>query len=937
MILPATIDEIKDAVRIEDVIGDFVTLRPKGRNLWACCPFHGERTPSFSVSPARGIFKCFGCGKGGDAIAFLKEKEGMDYPAALRYIAAKYGIQVQESENGQVDAEATKKMQLRATAGVLQAHFSMCKEGELPGLAYWRERGFTDATLDEFGIGHCDGSKPEHVPDSGLSEIGAINEKGNLIFYRRSTIPLHDRSGNVIGWAGRLLEQDDTKAKYINGSNSLIYNKSTHLFNLHRAAKSIRAKGEVWIVEGYADVMAAWQSGITNVVGLCGTALTDAHVNQLKKFNGDTPLRIVLALDNEITKTGDDEAGKTFKASVALAYFTAMEKLLPLGEVVRFIYPKGKGKRLKDMADVVAAKIDPETCEKKDVIEDYVERRLAEDDFAKKASAVQIADFQHEVARLIGLINRDNVRTVYINRLANIIKTGPRDLDKMVKEMRTEAETEEKNRAVSEYRYIKVGDEYYQRIIDYDIFTQTSNIVYRRRKRQELVTEGISIGSIPRFHDWIILPSHTNYQRVFEKKEDETGEMFRFFNSYNPLPHKPKEFQLPEDFLSDPENFDYEKIPEIRHTAALMKHLFDFETYGNKQLSVGWDWIALCYLKPTQRQRALCLVSTEEGTGKSTFINLMLAIFGQNATKTEASRIGKDFNAFTAGKVIQCVEETKDERGQVENKLKDLIASFDKVIEPKHQDARVVKSFDKYIFASNHEDSFMKVGHGTTRFIVVKVNKIKEKIVDFEDKLYLEIPYLLYFLQKRGIVHPCQDRFWHRQELIENEALLRLRQSSKDNVERNIEDLMEKIFLSVTPTTPILSFTSGDIMKMMVSYAGRAYEQKTVNYFQDVCVRMGCIYTKSTRRKVYKIEGLYAGGTMEATLSLDTIQGKFLEFPIWKFCDPEQVHEFYPADKLAALIAACEKETLTGDAAGWLENLKSFTAKPAEAGEDMPF
>jgi len=924
-------DQIKEAAQIADIVGDFVTLQKKGINLMACCPFHSERTPSFAVNPARGIFKCFGCGKGGDAITFLKEN-GMEYPNALKYIAKKYGIEVQESANGEMDVEVTKKMQVRATASVLQAHFAMIENDTSPGLKYWLDRGFTQETLDEFGIGYCDGSKPAHVADADLSDLGAINEKGNLVFYRRVTIPLHDKSGNVIGWAGRTIEQDDTKAKYINSPNTVIYNKSTHLFNLHRAAKSIRARQEVWIVEGYADVMAAWQSGITNVVGLCGTALTDAHINQLRRFNGDQPLRIVLAIDNQTTKNGD------YKKEVADAYFSAMEKLLALGEVVRFVYPEPKGKtRPKDICDVVMLGIDPDTCEKKDAIEDHVERKLKEGDWAKKASAVQIAEFQNEVAKLIGAIAKENVRTVYINRLANIIKTGPRDLDKMVKESRTEAETEEKNRKISEYRYIKVGDEYYQRIIDFDIFTQTSNIVYRRRKRQELITEGISIGSIPRFHDWIILPSHTNYQRVFEKHDNDFGETFRFFNSYNPLPHKPKEFKLPEDFLSDPSGFDYEKIPEIRHTAALMKHLFDFETYGNKYLSVGWDWIALCYLKPTQRQRALCLVSTEEGTGKSTFINLMLAIFGQNATKTEASRIGKDFNAFTAGKVIQCVEETKDERGQVENKLKDLIASFDKVIEPKHQDARVVKSFDKYIFASNHEDSFMKVGHGTTRFIIMKVNSIKEKITDFEEKLYLEIPYLLYFLQKRGIVHPCKDRFWHAQELIENEALTRLRQSSKDNVERNIEDLLEKTFLSLTPVNPILSFTSGDVMKMMIAYAGRKYEQHTVNYFQDTCVRMGCTYTKSTRRRVYKIEGLFPGGTVEGILSLDALPGKFLEFPIWKFCDPEQVWEFYPSDKLSQLITAIEKSQPTGDAADWLETLKTFTTAPALEGADIPF
>jgi hypothetical protein len=200
----------------------------------------------------------------------------------------------------------------------------------------------------------------------------------------------------------------------------------------------------------------------------------------------------------------------------------------------------------------------------------------------------------------------------------------------------------------------------------------------------------------------------------------------------------------------------------------------------------------------------------------------------------------------------------------------------------------------------------------------------------------MEIPYLAHFLQKRGVMVPYEDRLWFKPERYENEALTRLRQSSKDNVERNIEDLLEKIFLSVAPVNPVLSFTSGDVMKMMIAYAGRKYEQHTVNYFQDTCVRMGCTYTKSTRRRVYKIDELYAGGDVKGELQ-GAVGGKFLEFPIWKFCDPEQVAEFYPSDKLLQLIAECEKVGIHGDALEWLETLKSFTAAPVLEGEDIPF
>lgn len=931
-------DQITEAAQIADIVGDFVTLKQKGGNLWACCPFHGEKTPSFAVNPARSIFKCFGCGKGGDAITFLKEN-GMEYPDALKHIAKKYGIEVQESSNGEIDVEVTKKMQVRATASVLQAHFAMPKGDASPGLKYWLERGFTQETLDEFGIGHCDGSKPDHVPDADLSDVGAVNDNGNIIFYRRSTIPLHDGKGNVIGWAGRSIEQDDTKAKYINSPNTLIYNKSTHLFNLHRAAKSIRARQEVYIVEGYADVMAAHQSGLTNVVALCGTALTDAQVNQLRHFNGDQPLRIVLALDNEVVKNGDDEAARTYKASVALAYFAAMEKLLPLGEVVRFIYPKAaRGKRPKDMADVVMGKVDPDACEKRDAIEDYVTRKLSENEWSEKASAVEKADFQEHVARLLSKIKRDSVRDIYIKKLFELLQLTPKKMGELV--AKYSEKDSEAAYDILDYEYIIVKDEIRQR---YPEFTRTEETIWRYQTlKKSTVTDQFGtafLKTIPRFTKSIIDPEHIDYQRTFIKETDKGT--YTYFNDYEPLPFTPKPFNLPEAFIKDPYGYDYTTIPEIKNIATLMKHIFDGgkNAVGDDFLQIAWDWLAIMYLHPKERLPAIGLVSKEEGTGKSTLINVFAKFFGSNTTKIDSSRIAAKFNALMGGKVLVYCEETKDDRGQMENILKDLITGFEAVIEKKFGDAEVVPTFCKFLFASNHPDTFMKIGSKSTRFFVNEIKQIPadKKIGNFEELCYMEIPYLAHFLQKRGVMVPYEDRLWFKPYRYENEALTRLRQSSKDNVERNIEDLLERIFLSLTPVTPILSFTSGDVMKMMIAYAGRKYEQHTVNYFQDTCVRMGCAYTKSTRRRVYKIEGLYAGGDVESTLSAEAVPGKFLEFPIWKFCDPEQVREFYPSDKLAQLVAVIEKSAPTGDAADWLETLKSFTAAPVLEGEDIPF
>ena len=895
------------------MVGDFVTLKKAGVNYTACCPFHQEKTPSFVVSPAKNLYKCFGCGASGDAITFLMRGKGSTYPDALRYIAHKYHIEIEETK-AQPDPHHDVKTQVYTYASALQAHFSISNT-DSPALKYWQDRGFTPETIDEFGIGYCDGQKPGLVEDAALSAVGATNDKGNLIFYKRSTIPIHDHLGHVVGWGARALVTEKETAKYINSPETLIYSKQNTLFNLHRATPYIRQKQEIWIVEGYADAMALWQMGIRNAVAIGGTALTEGQLKHIRRFNGDKHLRIFLCLDNELSKGKEG-----YKKEVARAAQNALEALLEVGEVRRIIYPN----RAKDMADVMAAGMNVEGLEKVDALKAFVQD-TANKDWRAAASPIEQADFQDAVARMLSKIKKDNVRNIYINDVATDLAITPRDLDKMVKGFRTESETEEKNRVANEFRYIKVGDEYYQRMIDHDIFTKSSSVVYKRRKRQELCTEGVEITKVERFHDWLCEPEHLKFRRIIEIPHD--GEKFKFFNSYHPLPHAPKEFELPQGFIDNPEHFDYEQIPEIRHTAAFMKHIFGWEQYRWKYLTLGWDWLSICYLKPTQRLQALCLVSSEEGTGKSTFINLILAIFGQNATKTEASRIGGNFNALSGGKVIQCVEETKDERGDIENKLKDLITAYEKVVEAKHQDARVVKSFDKYVFASNHEEGFMKVGTETTRFAVMKVPKIQNKVPDFEDKLYLEIPYLLYFMQKRGVITPKEDRLWFNPKLWENEALIKLRHASKDQVQQVMEEMVQSIYLRTEITDPVLYISSQYLKLLMCAYGGKSYEQKTPVYFQNVATKDMKLPYKDmpTNREIIELTGVHADTWVNQTewpYTRKRAKARFMEFPIWKFCTAQEIRENYVMEKAIDLLAAV-KNTETAPAE-WVANLEEL-------------
>ncbi|MCC8034463.1 MAG: DNA primase [Rikenellaceae bacterium] len=301
MIDRLTVDRIYSAADIVEVVGDFVSLRKKGINYQACCPFHNEKTPSFVVSPTKGLFKCFGCGKGGNAVTFVMEHEGMSYPEALKYVAKKYGIEVSERE---LSPEEEKKNDDRESMMVATAFaaewFSRTlwetDEGRSVGLGYFRKRGLADGTVTRFGLGYCPpkgeafstaalaaGYKDEFLVRAGLSgkrENGTLYDK----FYDRVIFPIHSVSGRVIGFGGRTLRSDKKTAKYVNSPESEIYHKSNVLYGLFFAKKAITQEDCCILVEGYTDVISMHQAGVENVVASSGTALTPEQVRLISRF-----------------------------------------------------------------------------------------------------------------------------------------------------------------------------------------------------------------------------------------------------------------------------------------------------------------------------------------------------------------------------------------------------------------------------------------------------------------------------------------------------------------------------------------------------------------------------------------------------------------------------------------------------------------------------
>ena len=303
MIDRSTVDRIYAAANIVDIIGDYVTLKKKGVNYQACCPFHNEKTPSFVVSPSKGVYKCFGCGKGGNAVTFIMEHESISYPDALKIVAKRYGIEVEEREQTEEDVRRNNNRESMFTLnGWVAEYFSKYllnnTEGKSIGLSYFsQKRGFTDATIRKFVLGFCSargdamtqaalaaGYKEEFLLSTGLSLKRESDGRLYDRFRDRVMFPVHNISGRVVAFGGRTLRTDGKVAKYQNSPESEIYSKTRELYGLYFAKKAIQQQGYAIMVEGYTDVISMHQAGVENVVASSGTSLTIEQIRLLNRF-----------------------------------------------------------------------------------------------------------------------------------------------------------------------------------------------------------------------------------------------------------------------------------------------------------------------------------------------------------------------------------------------------------------------------------------------------------------------------------------------------------------------------------------------------------------------------------------------------------------------------------------------------------------------------
>ena len=304
MIPQETVQKILDTARIEEVIGDFVTLRKRGADLWACCPFHGEKTPSFHVIPAKGQYYCFGCHKGGSAVGFVMDYEHLSYVEALRYLAKKYNIEIVEKEETAEDIANRQRNESLLLVSEYAGNFFKeqlrTDEGRAVGLEYFHSRGLEDSTIEKYGLGWAPSSrhaltdaakaagyKDEYLLETGLCAAYDSDNRLHDRFFDRVVFPIHSVSGRVIAFGARTLKSKEPGkpyAKYVNSKESDIYVKNKSLYGIWFAKNEMARKDKCYLVEGYLDVLSMHQLGITNVVASSGTALTEGQIGLIKRF-----------------------------------------------------------------------------------------------------------------------------------------------------------------------------------------------------------------------------------------------------------------------------------------------------------------------------------------------------------------------------------------------------------------------------------------------------------------------------------------------------------------------------------------------------------------------------------------------------------------------------------------------------------------------------
>lgn len=612
-----TIERILDSAKIEEVVGDFVTLKKRGVNLIGLCPFHNEKTPSFTVSPAKNYCKCFGCGKGGNPVHFIMEHEQLSYPDALRWLAKKYHIEIKERE---LSDEEKHEESIRESMFIINQYalqyftetLHESDEGKAIGLNYFHHRGLRDETIKKFCLGYSHekrdsfakkattaGYNPELIAKTGVcysTEDGRLQDR----FWGRVIFPVHTISGKVVAFGGRILQTNAKAAKYVNSPESEIYHKSDHLYGLYFAKQAIMQKDRCILVEGYLDVISMYQAGIQNVVASSGTSLTTGQIRLIHRFTEN----VTLLYDG-------DKAG--IKASIR-----GIDMLLEEGMNINVVLlPEGE---------------DPDSYAQSHSTEDveqYIERNKVDfirfktnllmdevgDDPIKRAGLVG------DVVKSIAVVPNEILRSEYIKKCSDMLKVSEQLLVKETAKIRMKrAEeqqkqryadnvTEEQQNNTEEASSKPVIDEFQQNIID----SYSNNPIYHKEKAiiQFILKNGDKLLQVPAnkesntptftesvishlyysFRDDGIELTHPIYKKVFEEATAHANDL-----SFNPENH----------FMAHPDS-------EIsRLTAELCGEKYLLSKFFNEQKSDDRNEMAVMFEQTTRLAIAYKLSIVDE-------------------------------------------------------------------------------------------------------------------------------------------------------------------------------------------------------------------------------------------------------------------------------------------------------------------------------------
>lgn len=556
MIDRETIERIMDTAKVEEVVGDFVSLRKRGVNMIGLCPFHNEKTPSFTVSPSKNLWKCFGCGKGGKPVHFIMEHEQLSYYEALRWLAKRYHIEFKERE---LTDEEKREESIRESMFVINQYalqyftetLHNSEEGKAIGLNYFRHRGLRDETIKKFCLGYslerrdsfaktaiAAGYNPEIIAKTGVcysTEDGRLQDR----FWGRVIFPVHTISGKVVAFGGRVLQTNAKAAKYVNSPESEIYHKSDHLYGLYFAKQAIMQKDRCILVEGYLDVISMYQAGIQNVVASSGTSLTTGQIRLIHRFTSN----VTLLYDG-------DKAG--IKASIR-----GIDMLLEEGMNINVVLlPEGE---------------DPDSYAQShstEEVEEFIERNKV--DFIKFKTnllldevgedPIKRAGLIGDVVKSIAVVPNDILRSEYIKKCSDMLNVGEQLLVKETAKIRKARAEEAQKRTESSTRNSEESatgtdspepvDEFQQNIIN----SYSNNPLHHKEKAiiQFMLKNGSKLLQVPEskldntpaFTETVISHlyysfeadgiefSHPLYKKVFQEASEHAADL-----EFNPENH----------------------------------------------------------------------------------------------------------------------------------------------------------------------------------------------------------------------------------------------------------------------------------------------------------------------------------------------------------------------------------------------------------------